>query len=229
MQPSRTTISHMSFLITLSPCDNSTRGTGCNQRKEEKAFFKMLVKVHQPAYRPLDCRKCRTRERLAHSAAQANQFSICNEKGGVEAQQNDQAEGPTLTDLQVYQTCAIVCMTMPQHTPSHAIIARNHHMQPSRTTIAHVFSNNFIAMRQFNSWHRIHSWRAKSRMGRVRRSKRSQGLLLLHRRMLVPLLFRLPRLLLCQIRLLFCLSRRLVSMRTHQFSECDVCLMPAML
>ena len=47
-------------------------------------------------------------DNVAHSAAQANQFSICNEKGGVEAQQNDQVEGPTLADLQVYQTCAIV-------------------------------------------------------------------------------------------------------------------------
>ena len=55
---------------------------------------------------------------------------------------------------------------------SHATITCNHraqlsHMsfrrtQPSHATIAHnyiayVFSNNFIAMRQFNSWHRMQS------------------------------------------------------------------------
>ena len=56
----------------------------------------------------------------------------------------------------------------------------------------------------------------------------NQWSVLLHRWIPFSIMFRLPRLLLCQIRLL-CLPRMLVSTLTHQFSECDVCLMPVLL
>ena len=120
----------------------------CHISEATSNGYNVDVKVHRENLHYKSRRKCTYIPLRTALLIAKQEHAAPLKQGGVEAQQNDQAEGQTLADLQVFQIYTLVCLTMPQHTPSHATIARNHHMEPSHVRL----SNNFIAMRRFKSF-----------------------------------------------------------------------------